>query len=62
MAAVILILGLVAAGVYTGDWGFYLAAAIGGGMYLLIIILIAAVAATAKSQLKDIDKKFGNRF
>lgn len=56
MAAVLLILGLVAAGVYTGDWGFYLAAGIGGGIYLLTLLAIAALAAVAKDAISKQNK------
>lgn len=52
MAGVILILGLIAAGVYTGAWGFYVAAFIGGGLYLLTMALIAGAMTAAANQIK----------
>jgi hypothetical protein len=54
MPAVLLILGLVAAGVYTHSWGFYLAAGLLGGLYLLVLLIFAAIAATVKVGLDDI--------
>lgn len=56
MAGVILILGLVAAGVYTGSPGFYWAAGILGGFYLLITFIITTIAAVAMKSAKDIQK------
>jgi hypothetical protein len=52
MAGVILILGLIAAGLYSGAWGFYVAAVIGGGLYLLTMLIIAGVMSAAASQIK----------
>lgn len=52
MAGVILILGLIAAGLYSGAWGFYVAAFIGGGTYLLVMLAVAAVMKSAASEIK----------
>lgn len=52
MAGVILILGLIAAGVYTGAWGFYVAAFVCGGLYLLVVTIVAAVIAAASNEIK----------
>lgn len=52
MWGVILILGLVAAGVYTGAWGFYVAAFFGGGIYLLVMLAIAGFMQSVASELK----------
>lgn len=52
MAGVILILGLIAAGLYSGAWGFYVAAFIGGGTYLLVMLAVAGVMKVAAAELK----------
>lgn len=52
MAAVILVLGLIAAGLYSGAWGFYVAAFIGGSAYLLVMLFVAAVMKTAAAEIK----------
>lgn len=56
MPGVILVLGLIAAGVYTHSWGFYLAAGVIGFFYFLVMILIAAVAASAKDAIEKMNK------
>lgn len=61
MAAVILILGLIAAGVYTSNGWFYVAAVVGGGFYALLILIVISVAASVKSGFKDFDSKFKSR-
>lgn len=62
MTTVILVLGLVAAGVYTHSWGFYLAAAVAGTIHALIMAAIAGVTQNVTSELKKInDSKTGNR-
>lgn len=59
MAVVVLILGLVAAGVYTGAWGFYVAAVVGGAVYALILLALAAAIASAKDTLSKTIGKNG---
>lgn len=56
MTTVILVLGLVAAGVYTGSWGFYLAAGISGTIHVLIMAAIAGVTQNVTSELKKINE------
>lgn len=56
MAYVLLILGLIAAGIYTGAWGFYVAAGVAAFFWLIMVMLVAAIAAS----VKDIAKKGGN--
>ncbi len=53
MPAVLLILGLVAAGLYSGAWGFYAAAIVLGGTYM---IFMAAIAAAMKAAAEEIKK------
>lgn len=56
MAAVLLILGLLAAGIYTGAVGFYIAAGVLVGLWLLMVIFTVGVAAKiGKSVKKDFD-------
>lgn len=57
MAGVLLILGLVAAGVYTGAWGFYVAAFVCGGTYMMFM---AAMAAIIKAGVNEIKKSGGS--
>lgn len=51
MAGVILVLGLIAAGVYTGDVGFYWAAGVLGALWFIIMFLILGVATGVKKQV-----------
>lgn len=60
MAGVILILGLVAAGVYTANGWFYLAAGGLGGFALLIQVLVVGTVNAAASQIKEAQKKFND--
>lgn len=52
MAGVILILGLIAAGLYSGAWGFYVAAFLAGSTYMIITLFAAAVIKTATDEIK----------
>lgn len=52
MPGVILILGLVAAGVYTGSGWFYLAAGLLGSIYLIVTALVASIFSVATKELK----------
>lgn len=56
MAAVVLILGLCALGAYTGAWGFYVAAGLGGSVYAVILLALS----TAMNNFKDVAKKGDN--
>lgn len=56
MPGVILVLGLIAAGVYTGSWGFYVAAGVLGGLYMLLTLLIAGLMASVKIGVDELNK------
>lgn len=57
MSGVILVLGLIAAGIYTGNVAFYWVAGALGVLALLFQILVVSFF---KSVKKDIDKHFDN--
>lgn len=61
MAAVILILGLCALGAYTGAWGFYVAAVVGGGVYALLLLALSAAAASVKDAVEKGNVNLRNR-
>lgn len=56
MTSVVLILGLVAAGVYDNNPWFYLAAAVAGTIHALIMAAIAGVSQNVTSELKKINE------
>lgn len=56
MPGVILVLGLIAAGVYTGSWGFYVAAGVLGGLYMLLTLLVAGLMASVKIGVDELNK------
>lgn len=57
---VLLILGLVGAGIYTGSSGFYVAAGVVGAIAVLMTLVAAAIVG---SVAKKFDKDFNsNRF
>lgn len=55
MWLVILVLGLVGAGIYTDNSGFYVAAGVAGAIMVLVTI---GAALTARSFAKKIDQEF----
>lgn len=57
MPGVILVLGLIAAGIYTENAWFYMVASVIGFFYFLVMFLILAVAASVKSGVDDINKR-----
>lgn len=57
MPGVLLVIALIAAGVYTGAWGFYVAAGVLGFFYFLVMFLILAVAAGVKDSVDKINKR-----
>jgi hypothetical protein len=59
---VILIIALIAAGIYTGSAGFYVAAGIVGGIWLLFIVLAAVGVFVAKKHFDKEFKSFDNRY
>jgi hypothetical protein len=66
MAYVLLILGLIAAGIYTENWLFYLAASIAGFCWFVIVITVALIGATVKKavdsgEFKLIRNEYGNK-
>lgn len=66
MAGVILILGLIAAGIYTGTAWFYVAAGVLGGLYFLMMLCIGAFIKqtqnTVKKSFNDLDGDFFKGF
>lgn len=55
MAYVLLILGLIAAGIYTENGLFYVAAAVAGFAWFVIVIAIAALAGSVKNKINSGD-------
>lgn len=55
MWLIIVILALIAAGIYTGSAGFYVAAAIVGAFMAILMIVVALGALSVK---KSVDKQF----
>lgn len=62
MSSVILILGLVAAGVYTDNGWFYVAAGALGSLSFLVVALVASVAAITASNIKKTNNRITRRF
>lgn len=60
MGLVLVVIALIAAGVYTGAWGFYLAAGLVGAWVVIVTILAMTVAMTARKSFKNFDSNFGN--
>lgn len=50
---IVLILGLVAAGVYTGSAGFYVAAGIAGAVIVLWMFIAALAVRAIKNKMDD---------
>lgn len=57
MPGVLLVLGLIAAGVYTGAWGFYVAAGVLGFFYFLVMFIILAIASSVKEGVKELNNQ-----
>lgn len=60
MPAVILILGLIAAGVYTNNGWFYVVAFFGGGSFMILTLLIAGIMKAAASEITKNASGFTN--
>lgn len=57
MAYALLILGLIAAGIYTENVAFYVFAAIAGFCWFIIVITVAALTASVKKGIDSGDFK-----
>lgn len=58
MAGVILVLGLIAAGIYTGNVAFYWVAGVLGIFWFFFMIITLSIAASVKSQMNKMDDKW----